>query len=126
MQPEKFFTRVQEYTDISDREKCRELCNIVFNLLSKRLTEDESRNLWSQLPEGLKKMWHFEHEKVLKIHRDEFIQMVKENGGLENTEIAEKVIRGIFRTLKEQITIGETGDVTAQLPGDMKDLWGSS
>lgn len=127
MQLDKFFTRVQEHTKISDREKCKELCEIVFDLLSKRLTEDESRDLWSQLPSGLKKMWKYEHGgKVLKMHRDEFINKVMEQGGLESPEEAEKVIKGIFRTLKEQISIGETGDVTAQLPGDMKDLWGSA
>lgn len=126
MQPEKFFTRVQKLTDIKDREKCKELCSVVFNILSKRLTEDESRDLWSQLPEGLKKIWNFEHEKVLKIHRDEFIQMVMKEGGLGSPEQAEVVTKGVFRALKELISIGETGDVTAQLPGDMKDLWGSA
>ncbi len=127
MQPEKFFTRVQDYTKISDREKCKELCNVVFDLLSKRLTENESRDLWSQLPSGLKKMWKYEHGgKVQKMHLDEFINKVKEQGGLSSPDEAELVIKGIFRALKEQISIGETGDVTAQLPGDMKDLWGSA
>lgn len=127
MQPEKFFTRIQEHTGIDEREKCKELCKIVFNLLSRRLTENESRDLWSQLPSGLKEMWDFKHgEKVLKIHRKEFIERVMENGNLENFEIAEKVVKGIFRALKEQISLGETGDVTAQLPGDLKDLWGSA
>lgn len=127
MHPEKFFTRVQEYSGIQDREKCKELCRIVFDLLSKRLTEDESRDLWAQLPSELKSMWNYEHEgKVLKIHRDEFIDMVKRNGNFENTEAAELATRGVFRALKEQISIGESGDVTAQLPEDMKDLWGSA
>lgn len=127
MQPEKFFNRVQEYAGIGDRERCKQLCGIVFNLLSRRLTEDESRDLWSQLPKGLKKMWNVEHGgKVLKMHRDEFTQTVMNEGGLESKEAAENVIRGVFRALKEQSSIGETGDVTAQLPGDMKDLWGSA
>lgn len=127
MQPEKFFSRVQEHAGIGDRERCKQLCGIVFNLLSRRLTGDESRDLWSQLPTGLKEMWNIEHDgKVLKIHREEFMQMVMNEGGLDSIEAAENVIRGVFRALKEQITIGETGDVTAQLPGDMKDLWGSA
>jgi len=127
MQPEKFCSRVQEYAGIGDRDRCKQLCGIVFNLLSMRLTEDESRNLWSQLPIGLKEMWNFKHDgKVLKIHREEFMQIVMNEGDLDSTEAAEDVIRGVFRALKEQITIGETGDVTAQLPGDMKDLWGSA
>ena len=126
MSPEKFFKRVQEYANINDTEKCKNLCSVVFNLLSKRLTEQESRDLWAQLPEQLKKMWNFEHEKVEKMHRDEFLERVMNEGDLNSPEDAELVTEGIFRALKEQITIGETGDVTAQLPGDMKDLWGTA
>lgn len=127
MRKEQFITRVQKHSGINDRKKCNDLCAVVFDLLSHRLTEDESRDLWSQLPSGLKEIWDYKHTgKVLKLHRDEFIKLVMERGELSSTEQAEKVTKAIFRAIKEQISIGETSDVTSQLPTDLKDLWGSA
>jgi uncharacterized protein (DUF2267 family) len=124
MQPEKFFTKVQHYSNIADRERCKELCGVVFKLLGARLTEDESKDLKSQLPTGLKRMWRRDPGVgVIKFHKDDFLEKLMTDGKLENLAIAEDVAKAVFKILKEQITTGEAEDVNAQLPKDLKELW---
>ncbi|MGI9535357.1 MAG: DUF2267 domain-containing protein [Thermodesulfobacteriota bacterium] len=124
MQPEKFFTKIQNYSKISDRERCKELCGVVFKLLSDRLTENESKDLKSQLPSSLKDMWIRDAGRdVIKFHKDDFLERVMKDGKLENVEIAEDISKAVFKALKEQISYGETEDVNAQLPKDLKEFW---
>ena len=124
MRPEKFFTKVQNYSNISDRERCKDLCGIVFKLLSDRLTEDESNDLKSQLPSVLKDMWIRDAGRdVIKFHKDDFLERVMREGKLENVGTAENFTKAVFKTLKEQISAGEVEDVNAQLPKDLKEFW---
>ena len=124
MQPEKFYTKVQNYSSLTDREKCKELCSVVFKLLSNRLTEDESKDLKSQLPSALKDIWKRDAGRdVIKFHKDEFLERVMKEGRLENLGTAENVTKAVFKTLKEQISAGEAEDVNAQLPKDLKEFW---
>ncbi|HEY7536264.1 MAG TPA: DUF2267 domain-containing protein [Thermodesulfobacteriota bacterium] len=119
-----FLKRVQEYAHINKRERAEELCKVVFHLLSARLTENESRDLKSQLPSGIKEMWKEVEEKgVIKFHRDEFLERIMNEGRLESIVIAEIVAKTVFKVLKEQITKGEADDVAAQLPKDLKEMW---
>lgn len=124
MRPEKFFTKVQKYSNLADREKCKEVCRVVFKLLSARLTEDESKDLKSQLPSTLKNMWEREAGRdVIKFHKDDFLERVMIEGKLENIRTAEDVTKAVFKALKEQISPGEAEDVNAQLPKDLKEFW---
>mgnify|MGYP000028726189 CR=1 FL=1 len=122
-----FLKRIQQYANIRTRERAEELCKIVFHLLSARLTEDESGDLKSQLPSGIKEMWEEVEEKgVIKFHKDEFLERIMMEGRLESIVIAEIVAKTVFKVLKEQITKGEADDVAAQLPKDLKDMWFSA
>ncbi|MCI0454260.1 MAG: DUF2267 domain-containing protein [Candidatus Dadabacteria bacterium] len=119
-----FLKRVQEYAHINARERAEELCKVVFHLLSARLTENESRDLMSQLPSGIKEMWEEVEEKgVIKFHKDEFLERIMMDGRLESILMAEVVANTVFKVLKEQITKGEADDVAAQLPRHLKEMW---
>jgi uncharacterized protein (DUF2267 family) len=127
MQKEHFLRRVQQYANIETREMGERLCNVVLGLLSVRLTEEERRDLISQLPWGIKEMLKVgEGKEVIKFHKDEFLERVMKEGQLENTEMAERAAKAVFKVLKEQITKGEADDVTAQLPKDLKEMWVSA
>lgn len=96
---------------------------MVFHLLSARLTENESRDLKSQLPSGIKEMWE---KELIKFHRDELLERIMNEGKLENMAMADVVAKTVFKVLKEQITKGEADDVAAQLPKDLKEMWFSA
>jgi len=40
--------------------------------------------------------------------------------------MAERLAKAVFEVLKKQITRGETDDVAAQLPKDLKAMWVSA
>ncbi len=122
-----FLKKVQQYANISTRERAEELCRVVFHMLSARLTKEEGRDLKAQLPAGIKEIWEQGEEKgVIKFHKDEFLERITNEGQLESTVIAETVAKAVFKVLKEQITRGEAEDVAAQLPKDLKEMWFSA
>lgn len=59
--------------------------------------------------------------KIQRLDRDEFVHHVQERIATDIN--AESAVRIVFHALKEQITPGETADVSAQLPEDLRTLW---
>ncbi len=52
----------------------------------------------------------------------EFVDRVADKADLDKP-LAEKSVRAVFHTLKEQITPGEVEDLAAQLPKKLKIMW---
>jgi uncharacterized protein (DUF2267 family) len=57
------------------------------------------------------------------MHRREFLERVKSEGDLPDLRTAERVIDAVFAALKEQLSDGESDDIGAQLPEDLKRVW---
>jgi uncharacterized protein (DUF2267 family) len=55
--------------------------------------------------------------------RRDFVERVKTEGGLPDLRAAERVINAVFAALKEQLSDGESDDILAQLPQDLKTVW---
>ena len=51
----------------------------------------------------------------------EFLNKVRERGGLDSTAAARKATIATMETLGERLTMGENGDLAAQLPGSVGD-----
>jgi len=51
---------------------------------------------------------------------------VRREAGLASTRQARILTIAVFAALKEQLSPGETEDVEAQLPRDLKEVWGEA
>ncbi|HEY9855040.1 MAG TPA: DUF2267 domain-containing protein [Stenomitos sp.] len=126
-----FIHRVQALTGIQERDRAEKVTGTVLGTLCGRITNDEAKDLESQLPTGIDSMCrgNILQELVSKVSgpnrldRDAFVERVKDRGSLKDAAEAENVTIAVFRTLKEQITEGEAGDVAAQLPSKLKIMW---
>jgi uncharacterized protein (DUF2267 family) len=59
----------------------------------------------------------------VKTHRRDFLERVKSEGGLADVPTAARVVDAVFAALKEQLSDGESDDILAQLPRDLKRVW---
>lgn len=126
-----FIHRVQALTGIPERDRAEKVTGAVLGTLCGRITNDEAKDLESQLPTGIDNMCrgNILQEIVSKVSgpnrldREAFVERVKDRGNLKDVAEAENVTIAVFRTLKEQITEGEAGDVASQLPSKLKIMW---
>jgi uncharacterized protein (DUF2267 family) len=120
------YSRISVEADLEGLARSRQATGVVLRALRDRLTPDEGRQAIAQLPGELKRLWRLEETPALpvKMHRREFVERVRREAGLSSQRRAEMLIDAVFAALKEQISPGEADDIMAQLPGDLKLLWG--
>lgn len=126
-----FIHRVQDLTGIQERDRAERATGAVLGTLCGRITDDEVKDLEAQLPTGIDEMCRGNVLQALigkvsgpsRLDRDAFVEKVKDRGHLHDAAEAETVTVAVFRTLKEQISEGEAGDVADQLPSKLKLMW---
>jgi len=119
-----------------DPRRAESVIFAVFQELRHRLTASEAADVASQLPTGLKRLWHGggmarpepSDRPVTKIHRAELIGHVRQRAVLPDDDEAERGVRAVFRALQRLLGSpsgreGEAWDVFSQLPKDLKQLW---
>lgn len=124
-----FIEEVRENTGLESTAEAERMVEVVFRLLSARLSAAEEKDLASQLPQDLKAFWEKTREKevdIIKFRKDEFLEDIKKGCGLKNKKEAEKAGLAVFRALKTRISEGEARDVEAQLPAGIKSMWRQS
>ncbi len=121
-----FYRTVMTTAGNDDRTLAKRATAAVFHTLRDRLTPEEADQVMAQLPIELKEVWeHGTHEgrRPVKLHRAEFFARVKEDVDLPSIKQARWMTLAVFAALKESLTPGESEDVWAQLPKDLKELW---
>lgn len=122
-----FYRRVIDESGEESREVAKRGTAAVLRALRDRLTPEEARQAAAQLPRELKAVWN-EGEapgrKPIKMRRPDFYERVRREAGLASTRQARFLTIAVFAALKEQLSPGETADVAAQLPRDLKEVWG--
>jgi len=134
MNKDEFIKKVMEQAGIDDKKVAEKGIQIVFSLLSHRLLDDESSDVAAQLPEDLKRIWNNDvwitnffklSGKRLKYrHRTELLSLVENEILRDRLPLhSEKITKAVIHTLKQQITTGESEDIIAQLPEEIKDFY---
>jgi uncharacterized protein (DUF2267 family) len=121
-----FYRKVIAETGQTDREAVKRGVAAVLAALRDRLTPDEARQVAAQLPRELKATWlagEAADRTPVKMHRREMYERVKGDAGLASIREARFLVLAVFAALKEQLSPGEAGDVQAQLPKDLKEIW---
>jgi uncharacterized protein (DUF2267 family) len=126
MDPHTFYRRIREQLGPGEVEATERGTAAVFHALRDRLTTSEADQVAAQLPALLKEVWtageRIEREPT-KLHRSEFLERIRQETDLSTTRQAEWLAVAVFSVLKAQLSEGETEDVLAQLPKDLKELW---
>jgi uncharacterized protein (DUF2267 family) len=120
------FSRISIQADLDSLAKSRQATAVVLRALRDRLTPEEGRHAVAQLPRELKSLWRADEapELPVKMHCREFVDRVRREAGLPSRRRAEILVDAVFGALKEQLSQGEVDDIQAQLPGDLKAMWG--
>lgn len=134
MNKDEFVKKVMDQLEIQDKNVAERGIQFVLSILSHRMTEEESHDVADQLPQDLKRMWNnqvwitnyfFLSGKRLNYrHKAQLLSLVENEILRENLPLhAEKLTQAVFHVLKEHITVGESGDIVAQLPEEIKDFY---
>lgn len=126
-----FIHRVQALSGIADKKEAERATGAVLGTLCGRITHDEAHDLEAQLPEGIDSMCQGNVLKEMmsqvmgpsRLEREAFLDRIAQKAKLPNVQEAERVTTAVFKTLKEQISEGESKDVAAQLPKRLKIMW---
>ena len=121
-----FYRKVIEETGQANREAAKRATAAVLHALRDRLTREEADQVAAQLPRELKTLWEAGEapaRRPVKMHRKEFYERVKAEAGLASLRESRWYTIAVFAALKAQLSPGEAGDVWAQLPKDLKELW---
>ncbi len=121
-----FYRTVMEESGDRDLDVVKRATAAVFHALRDRLTPDEADQAVAQLPTELKDVW-LEGQLVdwrpVKMHADEFFDRVSRDAGLDSRDAGRWMTIAVFAALQAQLSLGEAGDIEAQLPKDLKRIW---
>ena len=134
MNKQEFIKRVMEVGNIEHKDHAERGVQIVFSILSHRIPKEESKDVASQLPSELKKVWNnniwattyfnLVGKKLKYRHLDEMLTLVDKELMRQNLQLgAENITKSVIHVLKEQISVGETNDVLANLPAEIRHFY---
>ena len=134
MNKDLFIKKVMERANIEDKYAAERGVQIVFSLLSHRLTEEEQSDVSAQLPTDLKRVWNnrvwaanyfrLSGKRLKYRHKIELMSLVENEILRENLPLhAESLTKAVFHVLKEQISTGESEEIAMMLPGEVREFY---
>lgn len=125
MQEHEIVSAVQQSTGIADHEHAERAVRAVLAVLGSRLYGGETSDVASQLPSGLAEVLP-ESGPGERFGITEFYQRVAEQEGTGCTpEQARQHARAVGAALRVALSPTEFDDLTAQLPDEYRDLFGT-
>jgi len=134
MHKDEFIKKVMRLANIEDKKAAERGIQIVFSLLSHRLTEEEQTHVAAQLSDDLKRIWNnrvwavnfflLSGKRLKYRHKVELMSLVDNEIKRENLPLhAESLTQAVFHTLKDQISFGESQDISHLLPQDVREFY---
>ncbi len=125
MQAPEFLKRVQDYGQITTEEEALRATSATLTTLGERLSSDEVRDLFAQLPnEIVQSCLSIEMQGSEEFSVDEFVQRVSARAHVDSAT-AHRYTRAVLSTMQEAISSGELEDILAQLPREFNSLFGA-
>jgi uncharacterized protein (DUF2267 family) len=94
----------------------------VLHALRDRLTVEEAAQFGAQLPMLVRGIYYegWDPSRVpVKMHRDEFLQRVRQEFPYDVVGGIEQVVRTVLATLRQHVTEGEWADIKSAMPKDL-------
>lgn len=134
MNKDLFVKKVMEHANIDNKEVAERGVQIVFSLLSHRITEAEQHDVEAQLPHDLKRIWNnrvwivnyfnLSGKRLKYRHKIELMSLVDNEIRRENLPLhAESLTKAVFHVLKENISFGESDNIENMLPKDVREFY---
>ena len=134
MKKDEFIKKVMDMLHTDDKKAAERGVQIVFSILSYRLTENEQKDVAAQLSGDLKKIWNnrvwvvnfyrISGERLKYRHRTELMSLVENEIKRENLDLhAESLTKAVFHLLKEAISSGESEDIAQMLPKELRNFY---
>lgn len=126
MTAQAFYRTVLKEAEPMDLGDAKRASAAVMHALRDRLTPTEAADAAAQLPRALQSVWRYGEargRRPVKMHRKEFFERVRGEAGLDSWREARDVTGAVFHALKVTLSPGETEDIVAQLPADLKAIW---
>ncbi len=134
MDKHSFVKRVMKLANIEDEYAAERGVQIVFSILSYRLTEEEQSDVAAQLSSDLKRVWknrvwitnffRLSGKRLKYRHLVELMSLVDNEIKRENLHLhAESILKAVIHVLKEQITEGESSDIALMLPQEIREFY---
>ena len=134
MNKDNFIKKVMRFANIENKEIAEKGVQIVFSLLSYRLTENEQKDVEAQLPLDLKRMWNnrvwavnyfrLSGKRLKYRHKIELMSLVDNEIKREKLPLhAEMLTKAVFHALKENISSDESEEIAHMLPKDVRDFY---
>jgi len=124
MDKEAFLREVKVRAGLPDTNEAEKATRAVLLALTDVLSSDEAHDMASQLPKELKGIVTgrlAQAGRVQKMSWDQLVERVQRELELSTREDAERVINGVFATLKRAVSPGEMEDVEATLPTELRE-----
>ena len=126
MTAQAFYRTVMKEAEPMDLGDAKRASAAVMHALRDRLTPAEAADAAAQLPRALQSVWRYGEargRRPVTMHRKEFFERVRGEAGLDSWREARDVTGAVFHALKVTLSPGETEDIVAQLPADLKAIW---
>jgi uncharacterized protein (DUF2267 family) len=134
MNKDQFIKKVMEIAGVKNKADAEKSIHIVLSMLSHRLLPMEAKDCEAQLPEELKEMWKndvwftnfckMSGKKINFRHKYQLLSLIENELLRENLTIsAETITKAVFHVLKEQITPGESFDISLSLPEELRNFY---
>jgi uncharacterized protein (DUF2267 family) len=107
------------------RQQSYDALRAVLHALRDRLTVEEAADLGAQLPMLMRGLYYegWKPSKVpMKMHRDEFLQRIREDFAFAVEGGMERLLQTVLHALRRYITEGEWQDVVASVPQDVAEI----
>lgn len=110
-----------------DKYRAYHALRSVLHHLRDRLSVDDSANLAAELPMLIRGLYYegWQPSKVpLKIrHKDEFLDLIRQDFSQEPEVDAEKIARAVFSVLERHISEGEAKEILQSLPKQIREIF---
>lgn len=110
-----------------DKYRAYHALRSVLHHLRDRLSVDDSANLAAELPMLIRGLYYegWQPSKVpLKIrHKDEFLDLIRQDFAQEPDVDAEKIARAVFSVLERHISEGEAKEILQSLPKQIREIF---
>ena len=122
MEYEQLIATVRRRADLSEEEAARSV-QAVLSVLGERLAGREADHLAAQLPERLD-LYVTRNPQGRRWDVGEFLRNVGEREQCADADLVRQHAQAVLRTVAEALDDDERGDLLAQLPGGITDLFG--
>lgn len=120
---------LREELHLEDENQAYGALRAVLHALRDRLTVDETAHLAAQMPTLVRGIYYEGWKPSANPQRirsgNEFVETVRERARGHDELDPDFAIRGVFKVLGRHVDPGEVGDVTGQLPADLRGFWQS-